>query len=110
MQPFEIARQQVVEAAQGLARKGYLMAAGGNLSVRIQGRDAIAITPSNYDYVKMTLGDVCILNSEGQVQEGCLAPSVESSMHLAIDQVRADVKLLGDQKKVESRSLDMGGE
>ena len=47
-------KQQIVETAQRLVEKGYLMATGGNLSIRIPGQAAFAVTPSNYDYCKMT--------------------------------------------------------
>ena len=55
-------KQQVLEAAQQLTRKGYLMATGGNLSVRIAGQQAFAITPSNYDYMKMVAEEVDEVN------------------------------------------------
>ena len=43
-------RQAIVDAARRLAARGHLVATGGNLSVRIPGRAAFAITPSNLDY------------------------------------------------------------
>lgn len=91
MGPFESAKIQIVETAQTLVQKGYLMATGGNLSVRIAGQPAFAITPSNYDYLKMTAEDVCVLAFDLNMLEGHLKPSVESAMHGAIYQVRADV-------------------
>lgn len=54
MKIFEAYKSQVVETAQQLTRKGYLMATGGNISVRMLGQKSFAITPSNYDYMKMT--------------------------------------------------------
>ena len=87
-------RQQVVQIAQELTRKGYLMATGGNLSVRVLGEPAFAITPSNYDYMKMTVEDVCILGMDLSSREGRLPPSVESSMHAAIYAVRPDVNAI----------------
>jgi len=91
MESFEGAKKLVVETAQKLVQKGYLMATGGNLSVRFVGQQAFAITPSNFDYLKMTPEDICILDFDLNVVEGRLKPSVESTMHAAIYQVRADV-------------------
>ena len=91
MSNFEIQRRQIVDTAQALVRKGYLMATGGNISLRINEKNAFAITPSNYDYFRMTPEDVCILDFDLQVIEGHLKPSVESGMHGAIYQVRPDV-------------------
>ena len=94
MGSFDSAKMQVVETAQKLVQKGYLMATGGNLSVRITGKQAFAITPSNYDYLKMTAEDVCILDFDLNMIEGHLKPSVESAMHGAVYQVRADVNAI----------------
>ena len=91
MSDFVKQKETVVETAQALVRKGYLMATGGNISIRIPGQDAFAITPSNYDYFKMTPDDICILNSNLSSIEGHLKPSVESAMHGAIYQARPDV-------------------
>jgi len=84
-------KKQIVETAQALVQKGYLMATGGNLSLRIAGENSFAITPSNYDYFKMTPEDVCVLDFGLNRMEGRLKPSVESAMHGAIYQVRPDV-------------------
>ena len=88
MGQFDSAKNLIVETAQQLTKKGYLMATGGNLSVRIAGQSALAITPSNYDYMKMLPEDICVLDFELNVLEGSLKPSVESGMHAAIYQVR----------------------
>ena len=70
------------------------MATGGNVSVRIAGQNSFAITPSNYDYFKMTPDDVCVLDFNLTMLEGHLKPSVESAMHGAIYQVRPDVNAI----------------
>jgi ribulose-5-phosphate 4-epimerase/fuculose-1-phosphate aldolase len=91
MSSFGPERQQIVAAAQRLAERGYLVATGGNLSVRIPGQAAFAITPSNLDYQRMTSEDVCVLDLGLGVLEGSRKPSVESSLHAAIYQARPDV-------------------
>jgi len=94
MSDFDVQKKQIVDTAQALVRKGYLMATGGNISLRIPNRNAFAITPSNYDYFKMTPDDVCILDFEMKKTEGHLKPSVESAMHGAIYQARPDVNAI----------------
>jgi len=94
MGTFGLQKKQIVETAQTLVGKGYLMATGGNLSLRIPGQDSFAITPSNYDYFKMTPEDVCVLDSELSVIEGQLKPSVESAMHGVVYRVRPDVNAI----------------
>jgi ribulose-5-phosphate 4-epimerase/fuculose-1-phosphate aldolase len=88
---FQDAKNQVVQAAQQLLAKGFLSATGGNLSVRITGQDAFAITPSNYDYAKMLPEDICVVDSQLNPLEGARKPSVESAMHAAIYLARPDV-------------------
>jgi ribulose-5-phosphate 4-epimerase/fuculose-1-phosphate aldolase len=91
---FDVEKKQIVDTAQTLVRKGYLMATGGNISLRIPGQNAFAITPSNYDYFKMTAEDVCVLDFGVNNIEGHLKPSVESAMHGAVYQVRPDVNAI----------------
>ena len=98
-------KTQIVEAAQELVRKGYLMATGGNLSLRIPGQEGFAITPSNYDYLKMTPDDVCVLDYNLNPLEGQLSPSVESSMHAAVYQVRRDVNAIVHTHQVYTSTL-----
>lgn len=101
------ARQLIVHTAQKLVAKGLLMATGGNLSVRISGQNAFAITPSNFDYLKMTADDVCVLNFDLQVQDGALKPSVEAGMHTAIYQTRSDVNAIIHTHQVYSSALTL---
>ena len=94
MSLFELQKLQIVETARYLVKKGYLMATGGNVSARIFGQDTFAITPSNYDYFKMTAEDICVLGFPLNKIEGQRKPSVESAMHAAIYQVRPDVNAI----------------
>ncbi len=105
MGEFDLAKHQVVETAQKLVVKGYLLATGGNLSLRITGRQALAVTPSNYDYMKMTPEDVCILDFNLNLLDGHLKPSIESAMHAAIYQVRADVNAIVHTHQVYASTL-----
>jgi L-ribulose-5-phosphate 4-epimerase len=107
MEQYDLCKQQIVETARRLTQKGYLMATGGNLSLRIPGQPAFAITPSNYDYMKMKPEDVCILDFELDVVEGKLKPSVESAMHGAIYQVRPDVNAIVHTHQVYASALSL---
>lgn len=94
MAPLDVEKQQIVDTCQSLVGKGYLMATGGNVSMRLAGQSAFIITPSNYDYMIMTPEDICVLDFDLQVLEGRRMPSVESAMHAAIYQVRGDVNAI----------------
>ncbi len=107
MSAFDSSKKLIVETAQSLVQKGYLMATGGNLSLRIAEQNAFAVTPSNYDYMKMTADDVCILDFNLNPLEGELKPSVESAMHGAIYQVRGDVNAVIHTHQVYASALTL---
>jgi L-ribulose-5-phosphate 4-epimerase len=109
MSKYELVKEQIVATAQSLVQKGYLMATGGNISMRILGEDAFAITPSNLDYMRMKPEDVCILNFGLEKIEGELKPSVESGMHRAIYQVRGDVNAVVHTHQVYASALTLIG-
>jgi ribulose-5-phosphate 4-epimerase/fuculose-1-phosphate aldolase len=105
MNDYSLVKQQIVETAQHLVAKGYLMATGGNLSIRIPGRPAFAVTPSNYDYMKMTSDDVCFLDFDLNVIEGERKPSVESALHAGVYVTRADVNAVVHTHQVYASTL-----
>ena len=105
MSQHQTFKEQVVVTAQRLTEKGYLMATGGNLSVRIVGQAAFAITPSNFDYRKMQPDDVCVLDFDLNVLEGRLKPSVESSLHAGIYRARPDVNAVVHTHQVYASAL-----
>jgi hypothetical protein len=94
MRQFAAAREQVVATCRALLERGYLKATEGNVSVRIPGRDAFAITPTNYDYAKMTAADICVLDFALERLEGERKASIESGMHAAVYQERPDVNAI----------------
>lgn len=91
MSHYEQHKVQVLDHCQDLTRKGYLIGTGGNVSVRIEGEDALAITPSSMDYLALNPDDICIYNFDREEIESEHIPSVEMAMHIAVLQNRADV-------------------
>jgi ribulose-5-phosphate 4-epimerase/fuculose-1-phosphate aldolase len=84
-------REQVGAVCRTLLERGYLKATEGNISVRVAGEQAFAITPSNYDYAKMTADDICVLDFERKALVGQRKPSIESGMHAEVYKARTDV-------------------
>lgn len=107
MSQFEFVKKELVENVKILFDKGYLMATGGNLSMRILGEDAFAVTPSNMDYAKMRVEDICILDFDLKVLEGELKPSVEAEMHGAIYEVRGDLNAIVHTHQVYVSALTL---
>ena len=88
---FDEQKHSIVDTCRILLERGYLKATEGNISVRVPGQQAFAITPSNYDYAKMKMEDVCVLTDDLEQLEGKRKPSIESAMHAAVYQARPDV-------------------
>lgn len=110
MNERETCRQLIVDTAKDLTHQGFLSATGGNLSVRIPGENAFAITPSNYDYLKMIPEDICVLGYDLSPLAGERKPSVESAMHAAIYKVRQDVNAIIHTHQVYPSTLALIGE
>ncbi|MDI5941734.1 aminotransferase class III-fold pyridoxal phosphate-dependent enzyme [Micromonospora sp. DH15] len=91
-------RQHVVDMCRTMLARGYLKATEGNVSVRVPGHELYAVTPSNYDYDRMRVEDVCIVDFAGKhVPDGSgtgLAPSIECGMHANIYRQRPDVNAI----------------
>ena len=70
------------------------MGSGGNVSVRIEGENAFAITPSGIPYHGMFPDDICILDFDQNQIEGARAPSMESVMHISVYKRRPDINAI----------------
>ena len=91
---WESEREEVLEAAQRMAEKGFTVGSSGNVSLRIKesgGRELVAITPSGRYYDSMKVDDIVIVDFEGQRVEGELAPSIETMLHIGIYKARKKV-------------------
>ncbi|GAA4959443.1 aminotransferase class III-fold pyridoxal phosphate-dependent enzyme [Actinoplanes utahensis] len=94
-----LSRQHVVDMCRTMLERGYLKATEGNVSVRVPGHRLYAVTPSNYDYDKMRVEDVCIVDFDGKhVPDpdgaGGLVPSIECGMHANVYRTRPDVNAI----------------
>ncbi|MCK6576732.1 MAG: class II aldolase/adducin family protein [Anaerolineae bacterium] len=88
---YHSVRQQVIDTSRKLADEGFLKGTGGNVSVRVSGEDALAITPSNQDYYRLNADDICVAAFDGTHIAGTLKPSIETGFHSAVYQARPDV-------------------
>lgn len=76
----ENARNDVVEYARRMVAEGLVVGTSGNVSVRVG--DLVAATPSGLDYSRMTPEDVPVVDLDGNLVMGSLAPTSELPMHL----------------------------
>ncbi len=94
MGAYDSHKQQIIQAAAGLVHKGLLIGTGGNVSMRIEREDLVAITPSSKAYLDLAPEDICIVDADRNLIEGQFEPSVETNMHLSVYQERRDVNAI----------------
>ena len=86
-------REEIIRTALALRAQSVLPATLGNISVRT-GENAVLITPSSRPYESMQPGDLPVIDLQGDVIQGELAPSSEWRMHTAIYRARADARAI----------------
>jgi L-fuculose-phosphate aldolase len=84
----------VLEAAQQMAEKEFVVGTAGNISMRLadpEGRGLAAITPNNRYYDTLSVDDIGVIDFDGQPVEGELVASIESMLHIGIYKARKKV-------------------
>jgi L-fuculose-phosphate aldolase len=76
-------RTQVAEAARRLAAEGLLIGTAGNVSLVDAATDHVAVTASGVVLGDCRPTDVTIVDRDGDLVEGSLAPTSEVDLHLA---------------------------
>jgi L-fuculose-phosphate aldolase len=75
-------REAVAAASRHLAQKGLVIGTAGNISAR-QG-DLVAVTPTGADLATVTAEMVTVIDLDGEVVDGDLAPTSEVPLHTGI--------------------------
>ena len=89
---YEKIRRIVLDAIQDAVAQGLIHGTSGNIALRDDVDDVVAITPSGIPYTGMTLEDIAIVDLNGKWLEGNFKPSSETPMHTAVMRARKDVK------------------
>ncbi len=76
------ARARVAEQSRLLAASGLVLGTAGNVSVRVE--DRIAVTPTGLNLADTTPEHICVVDLEGAVIDGELAPTSELDLHLGV--------------------------
>jgi len=75
-------REAVAAASRHLAQKGLVIGTAGNISAR--NGDLVAVTPTGADLSTVTAEMVTVIDLEGAVVDGDLAPTSEVPLHTGI--------------------------
>ncbi|GAA4817984.1 class II aldolase/adducin family protein [Nocardioides caeni] len=84
-------RRDVAEAARELAAAGLLIGTAGNVSARLG--DLVAVTATGAHLDSCTPGQVTLVDLDGAVVEGDLAPTSELALHFGIYADRPSTQL-----------------
>ena len=87
-------KRHVLRISQRLSADGYFgsrSGSAGNVSMLVEGEDAVVVTPTRLQYDVMTADDICVVDFDLARIEGERRPSIETPMHVATYKARADV-------------------
>ena len=89
---FRADRESVLLYSKRMCEAGLVVASAGNVSARVSGHSAIAITPTSIPYHVMTADQVVVVSLDsGLPIESEVRPSAELPTHLAVYRHRQDV-------------------
>jgi L-ribulose-5-phosphate 4-epimerase len=81
---LEKLKDDVFKANLDLVRYGLVMMTFGNVSGIDRGSGLVVIKPSGLSYTEMTVADMVVTDTDGNVVEGTLNPSTDTPTHLAL--------------------------
>lgn len=79
-------RELVAAACRRLAAAGLVQGTSGNVSVRAG--DHVAVTPTGAVLADLRPQDVCVIDLDGRIAAGALAPTSETGLHLGVHRRR----------------------
>ncbi len=82
---------ELIDVGHDAARRGLVLASAGNLSARLPGGEAFAVTAAGTWFDRLAPGDFSILALDGTVLDGNPRPSTEWKLHARTYEVRPDV-------------------
>jgi glutamate-1-semialdehyde 2,1-aminomutase len=92
MGKYDAYKKMVYDCIMDLVRDGFVHGLGGNVSMRVDGEDVVAVTPSQREYSDLTASEICVVDFDLRpVDDTRLKPSVETGMHVAVYRNRKDV-------------------
>lgn len=89
---YENIRKIVLDAILEAVEDGLIHGTSGNIALRDDSEDVVAITPSGISYKGMTADQIAIVDMNGKWLDGPFKPSSEVPMHTAAMRARSDVR------------------
>lgn len=109
---WRVERALVLETASKLVERGLVLGKAGNVSQRVNQsgeRDLLIITPTSRYYDSLIPADVPVVDLNGNVVDGELAPSSELRLHISVYKARPDVNAVVHSHSVHASALAVAG-
>jgi L-ribulose-5-phosphate 4-epimerase len=87
-------KREVLRISRRLSEEGYFgskSGTAGNVSMLIEGEEALAVTPTRMRYDVMKPDDICVVDFDLRPIDSPHKPSIETPMHIAAYRRRQDV-------------------
>lgn len=110
MVSYENSRKIVLDAILEAVEQGLIHGTSGNIALRDEKDDVVAITPSGVSYKGMTYDQIAIVDLNGKWLDGPFKPSSETPMHTAVMRARKDVRATVHTHGMFATIAAMGGE
>ncbi len=107
---YENTRKIVLDAILDALDQGLIHGTSGNIAMRDDNDDVVAITPSGISYKTMTADQIAIVDLNGKWLDGPFKPSSECPMHTAVMRARKDVRATIHTHGMFATIAAMGGE
>ncbi len=85
---------ELIAIARRCFERGLQTNSGGNLSVRLPGRDAIMIKPSGVGFNECSPDNLQIVHLDGSIEPSPHRPSKDLGFHLGLYRVRDDIRAI----------------
>jgi L-ribulose-5-phosphate 4-epimerase len=107
---YEKIRKQVLEAILDAVDQGLIKGTSGNIALRDDEDDVVAVTPSGISYKGMKAEDIAIVDLNGKWLQGPYKPSSEVPMHTAVLRARPDIRATVHTHAMFATIMAMTGE
>ena len=87
----EAKKDALIATARRCYESGLQTNAGGNLSVRLSGADAIVIKPSGVGFMECSRDNLQVVALDGTVEPSPFKPSKDLDFHLGLYRIRPDI-------------------
>jgi L-ribulose-5-phosphate 4-epimerase len=105
-------RALVLSTGLKLVEKGLVVGTAGNVSQRLsqnEPSELMVITPTSRYYDLLTVDDIPVVDFDGNVVDGRLAPSSEVRLHIAIYKARKDVSAIIHTHSTYASAISVSG-